>query len=138
MKLSKLLCCEIFHRLKDLKTSQLGFFDAMFAWIKLRWRQAFPARDVKRIGIYELRRPDSFERLASPWYWGSPEKLTKRNSLAFSVYFLRGLALGKLEELELGNQARLPNHNVAMHFCFASIPLRVTLNSTPSRRLKKT
>lgn len=110
----------------------------MFAWIKLRWRQAFPARDAKRIGVYKLWWPDAFERPASTWHWGGPEKLTKRNSLAFPVYLLRGLALGNLEGLELGNQARSPNHNVALHSCFASIPMRITLNSTPSRRLKKT
>lgn len=94
----------------------------MFAWIKLRWHQAFIVRDAKRIGIYELLWSDVFERLASRWYWGGPEKLTRRNSLAFPVYFLQGFASGKLEELELGNQARLPNHDVAMHFCFASTP----------------
>jgi len=110
----------------------------MFAWIKLRWRQAFLARDAKRIGIYDLRWSDAIERLASSRHWGGPKKLTKRNSLAFPVYFLEGLALGKLEGLELGNQVRLPNHDVAKHSCSASIPLRITLNSTPSRRLKKT
>jgi hypothetical protein len=110
----------------------------MFAWIKLRWRQAFLAYDAKRIGIYELRWSDLFGRLASQWYWGVPAKLSRRNSLAFPVYFLKGLALGKLEGLELGNRARLPNDDVAMRFCFASIPLRITLNSTPFRRLKKT
>jgi hypothetical protein len=110
----------------------------MFAWIKLRWRLTFLACDAKRFGIYELRWSDLFGRLVLPWYRGGPEKLIRRNSLAFPVYFLKGLALGKLEGLELGNQVRLPNHDVAKHSCSASIPLRITLNSTPSRRLKKT
>lgn len=93
----------------------------MFTWIKLRWRQAFLTRDAKRIGIYELRWSDAIERLASPWHGGGPKEL-KGNSLAFPGYFLEGLAWGKLEGLVLGNRARLPNPDVAMHFCFAFVP----------------
>jgi hypothetical protein len=110
----------------------------MFAWIMLRWRQAFLARDPKRFGVYKLWWSDASQRLASTWHWDGPEKLTKRNSLAFPVYLLRGLALGNLEGLELGNRLVYPTTMWQCIFCFASIPLRITLNSTPSRRLKKT
>ncbi len=102
----------------------------MFAWIKLRWLQAFLARDAKRIGVFELQWHDAIQRRASLSPLGGAEKLIKRNSLAFPVYFFEGPALGR--------RVRLLNRYVAMHFCFTSIPLRKNLNSTPSRRLKKT
>jgi len=83
----------------------------MFAWIKLRWRQAFLARDVKCFCICMLRWHDALQRLATLGRRRGPERLTKRNSLAFPVYF-----------------------DVVMRFCFTSIPLRINLNSAPSRR----
>jgi hypothetical protein len=102
----------------------------MFAWIKLRWRQAFSARYGKCLGVCALRLDDALQRLDSPGRQGSPENLTKRNSLAFSVYLSEGSALGK--------QVRLLICYASMHFCFASLPLRFNLNSTTSGRLKKT
>jgi hypothetical protein len=117
----------VFHRLKDLKTTQYGSsLMQMFAWIKLRGRQTFLARDGKCIGMCVLRWNDALQRLASLGRRGGPEKLTKRDSLAFPVHFFEGSALGKRARLLIGD--------VVMHFCFASIPLRINLNSAPSRR----
>jgi len=83
----------------------------MFAWIKLRWRQTFLACDGKCIDTCVLRWHDALQRLATLGRRRGPERLTKRNSLAFPVYF-----------------------DVVMRFCFTSIPLRINLNSTLSRR----
>jgi len=98
----------------------------MFAWIKLRWRQAFLACEGLCIGMCMLRWPDAFERLASLGRRGGPEKLTKRNSLVFPLYFFGGSALGK--------RVRLLIRDIVMHFCFASFPLQINLNSASSRR----
>jgi len=98
----------------------------MFAWIKLRWRQAFLACEGLCIGMCMLRWPDAFERLASLGRRGGPEKLTKRNSLAFPLYFFEGSASGK--------RVRLLIRDIEMYFCFTSIPLRNNLDSAPSRR----
>jgi hypothetical protein len=67
----------------------------MFAWIKLRWRKAFLAPGAKLIGMFELRRPDALHGRASLRRRGGPERLIQRNSLAFPVYFIEGLALGR-------------------------------------------
>jgi hypothetical protein len=101
-------------------------FMQMFAWIKLRWRQAFLTRDVKCFCICMLRWYNALQRLASLGRRRGPEKLTKRYSLAFPVYFFEGSALGK--------RVRLLIRDIEMYFCFASIPLRNNLNSAPSRR----
>ena len=117
----------VFDRLKDLKTSEYGsFLMQMFAWIKLRGCQAFLDREGKWIGMCILRWHDALQRLATLGRRRGPERLTKRNSLAFPVYFFEGSALGK--------RVRLPIRDVVMHFCFASVPLRINLKSTPSRR----
>jgi hypothetical protein len=102
------------------------FLMQVFAWIKLRWHQAFPDCDGKCFFMCLLSRNDASQRLASLGRLGSTEKLTKRNSLAFPVYFFEGSALGK--------RVRLLIRDVVMHFCFASIPLRNNLNSASSRR----
>jgi hypothetical protein len=99
----------------------------MFAWIKLRCRQAFLAHDCKCIGTSNLPWNDGLQRLAYLGRGGSPEILTQRNSLAFPGYFFfEGSALGELVHLLISY--------VVVHFCFASIPLRHNLNSTSSRR----
>ena len=102
----------------------------MFAWIKLRCRQAFLVRDVKRMGMFELRWHDALQGLRSVRRRGGPEKPIKRNSQAFPVYFFEGPVFGE--------RVRLLIRYVVMYFCSASIPLRNNLNSTLSWRFKKT
>jgi hypothetical protein len=94
----------------------------MFAWFKLRWRQAFLVRDANCNCMGVLQWHDAFQKQASLARGGDPEKLTRRNSLTFPVYFFRGSALGK--------RVRLLIPDVVMHFCFSSIPLRINLNSS--------
>lgn len=85
----------------------------MFAWFKLRWRQAFLACDANCIGMYDLRWQDAFERLASIVRRGGPKNLIERNSLALPVSFFEGPALGK--------RFRFPLRVVRMDFCFYSL-----------------
>jgi hypothetical protein len=125
------LVANIFHRLKDLKTSQYGsFLMQVIAWIKLRWRQAFLARYGKCIAMSMLQRHDALERLASLGRRGSPEKLNKRNSQDFPVYFFEGSALGM--------RVRLLMRYVVMHFCFASISLAKQSQQRALQALLKT
>jgi len=98
----------------------------VFAWIKLRWRKIFLAPDAKRLAMFELRRTKALQRQASLRRRRGPEKLIKRSSLAFPVYFFEGPALGI--------RVRLLIRDVVLHFCFTSVPLRNNLNSAPSRR----
>ena len=98
----------------------------MFASIKLRWRQAFLAHEGKCISMCKLWWPDALRRLAAMGRRGGQAKFTERSSLAFPGSAFEGSALGK--------RVRFPMHDVLLHFCFASFPVRVTPNSTPSRR----
>jgi hypothetical protein len=102
----------------------------VFAWTKLRGRQVFSERYGKFSGVCALGWDDARQRLDSVGRQVGPENLTKRNSLAFSVYLFEGSAFGK--------RVRLLIRYSSMHFCFASLPLRFNLNTTTSRRLKKT
>ena len=125
--------CERFSSPERPQNRAIRFsFMQMFARIRLRSRQAFSACDGKclcRVCSSAVR--DASERLDSPAVPGQHRESDRAQlSGFFRVLVLKDQALGTAV-------SRLPIHSALMHFCLASLPLRVNPDSTPSRRLLK-